>query len=254
MDGERKDEIQELYDKCDNITKKANILFIINITLSFILLFDFKYRDIFIIGSLLLTIAYVILTNINEMYFSNLAENERRKSLLKESFNVNTTLKETNKYYNNDEDPSIIKLGLNCYESAFFTKKVVDKMLPSNILKIVVLTIIYIILMIKLENMDLLLVITQTIFSTEIIFTFLKLCYYKFQLDKVCKEFEDIFFKMDLNSEEINILLLDATMDYECLKSYCKISTSSKIFFENNDKWTKDWQILLRKIKRRMEK
>lgn len=108
--------------------------------------------------------------------------------------------------------------------------------------------------MIKLENMDLLLVITQTIFSTEIIFTFLKLCYYKFQLDKVCKEFEDIFFKMDLNSEEINILLLDATMDYECLKSYCKISTSSKIFFENNDKWTKDWQILLRKIKRRMEK
>ena len=128
MDEERKDEIQELYDKCDNIAKKSNILFIINIILSFILLFDFKYREIFIIGSLLLTIVYVILTNINEMYFSNLAENERRKSLLKESFNVNTTLKETNKYYNNEEKPSIIKLGLNCYESVFFTKKVVDKM------------------------------------------------------------------------------------------------------------------------------
>ena len=70
MVNERKDEIQELYDKCDNITKKANILFIINIILSFILLFDFKYREVFIIGSLLLTIAYVILTNINEMYFS----------------------------------------------------------------------------------------------------------------------------------------------------------------------------------------
>ena len=83
MDEERKDEIQELYDKCDNIAKKSNILFIINIILSFILLFDFKYREIFIIGSLLLTIVYVILTNINEMYFSNLAENERRKSLLK---------------------------------------------------------------------------------------------------------------------------------------------------------------------------
>lgn len=83
MDEERKDEIQELYDKCDNIAKKSNVLFIINIILSFILLFDFKYREIFIIGSLLLTIVYV---NINEMYFSNLAENERRKSLLKEFF------------------------------------------------------------------------------------------------------------------------------------------------------------------------
>lgn len=250
MDEERKDEIQELYDKCDNIAKKSNILFIINIILSFILLFDFKYREIFIIGSLLLTIVYVILTNINEMYFSNLAENERRKSLLKESFNVNTTLKETNKYYNNEEKPSIIKLGLNCYESVFFTKKVVDKMLPINILKITVLTIVYIILMIKLENMDLLLVITQTIFSAEIIFTFLKLCYYKFQLDKIYKDFESIFFKMGLKNKDIDVLILDTTMDYECLKSYCKISTSSKIFFDNNEKWSKEWQKLLKKVKK----
>lgn len=250
MDEERKDEIQELYDKCDNIAKKSNILFIINIILSFILLFDFKYREIFIIGSLLLTIVYVILTNINEMYFSNLAENERRKSLLKESFNVNTTLKETNKYYNNEEKPSIIKLGLNCYESVFFTKKVVDKMLPINILKITVLTIVYIILMIKLENMDLLLVITQTIFSAEIIFTFLKLCYYKFQLDKISKDFESIFFKMGLKNKDIDVLILDTTMDYECLKSYCKISTSSKIFFDNNKKWSKEWQKLLKKVKK----
>ncbi len=250
MDEERKDEIQELYDKCDNIAKKSNILFIINIILSFILLFDFKYREIFIIGSLLLTIVYVILTNINEMYFSNLAENERRKSLLKESFNVNTTLKETNKYYNNEEKPSIIKLGLNCYESVFFTKKVVDKMLPINILKITVLTIVYIILMIKLENMDLLLVITQTIFSAEIIFTFLKLCYYKFQLDKISKDFESIFFKMGLKNKDIDVLILDTTMDYECLKSYCKISTSSKIFFDNNEKWSKEWQKLLKKVKK----
>lgn len=250
MDEERKDEIQELYDKCDNIAKKSNILFIINIILSFILLFDFKYREIFIIGSLLLTIVYVILTNINEMYFSNLAENERRKSLLKESFNVNTTLKETNKYYNNEEKPSIIKLGLNCYESVFFTKKVVDKMLPINIFKITVLTIVYIILMIKLENMDLLLVITQTIFSAEIIFTFLKLCYYKFQLDKIYKDFESIFFKMGLKNKDIDVLILDTTMDYECLKSYCKISTSSKIFFDNNKKWSKEWQKLLKKVKK----
>lgn len=251
MNFERKDEIQELYDKCNKITKIANVLFIINIILSFILLFDFKYREIFILASLLFTIGYVVLTNINEMYFSNLAENERRKSLLKESFNVNTTLKETNKYYNNEEEPSVIKLGLNCYESAFFTKKVVDKMLPSNIFKIIVLAIIYVILMVKIENMDLLLVITQTIFSTEIILNFLRMCYYKFQLDKVCKEFEDVFFKFGLENKDIDVLILDATMDYECLKSYCKIATSSKIFFDNNEKWSKEWQKLLKKIKRK---
>ena len=157
-------------------------------------------------------------------------------------------------YYNNEAQPSIEKLGLNCYESAFFTKKVVDKMLPKNIIKISIFIIIYIVLMIKLKNMDLLLVITQTLFSAEIIFSFIKLCYFKFQLDKVCNEFQNIFLIIGLKNKDVNILILDATMDYECLKSYCKISTSSKIFFENNNRWSKEWQKLLNKIKKKQEK
>ena len=103
MSVKRKDEVQELYDRCDGINKFSNLLFIINIILSFILLFSFKSRDVFVIISLMFTIAYVTLVNINDLYFSNLAENERRKSLLKESFGVNTTIKETKKYYNNGE-------------------------------------------------------------------------------------------------------------------------------------------------------
>ena len=254
METERKDEIQELYDRCNKITNYADLLFLVNMVISFILIFNFKSRDAFIIISLILTIVYVVLVNINEMYFSNLAENERRKSLLKESFDVNTTLRETNKYYNNESQPSIEKLGLNCYESAFFTKKVVDKMLPKNIIKISIFIIIYIVLMIKLKNMDLLLVITQTLFSAEIIFSFIKLCYFKFQLDKVCNKFQNIFLIIGLKNKDVNVLILDATMDYECLKSYCKISTSSKIFFENNNQWSKEWQKLLNKIKKKQEK
>ena len=254
MENERKDEVQELYDRCNKITNYADLLFLVNMVISFILIFNFKYRDTFIIISLILTIVYVVLVNINEMYFSNLAENERRKSLLKESFDVNTTLRETNKYYNNEAQPSIEKLGLNCYESAFFTKKVVNKMLPKKIVKIAIFTIIYIVLMIKLENMDLLLVITQTLFSAEIVFSFIKLCYFKFQLDKVCNEFQNIFLIIGLKNKDVNALILDATMDYECLKSYCKILTSSKIFFENNNRWSKEWQKLLTKIKKKQEK
>lgn len=254
MDNERKDEAQELYDRCNKITNISNCLFLFNIAFSFVLIFNFTYREVIAIVSLLTTIVYVLLVNINEIYFSNLAESERRKSLLKESFDVDTTLRDTNKYYNNEAQPSIEKLGLNCFESAFFTKKVVDTMLPINIIKIAILAIIYVILMIKLENMDLLLVITQTLFSAEIIFTFIKLCYYKFQLDKVCKEFQNIFLIIGLKNKESDVLILDANMDYECLKNYCKISISSKIFFENNKKWSIEWQKLLSKIQKKKEK
>lgn len=254
MNEERKDEVQELYDKCNKISNYSDWLFLVNIAISFILIFNFKYRDIFVVTSLLLNIGYVILVNVNEIYFNNLAENERRKSLLKESFDVNTTLRDTNKYYNNEAEPSIEKLGLNCYESAFFTNKVVNKMLPKNIFKICILVILYVILMINIENMDLLLVITQTLFSAEILFYFIKLCYYKFQLDKVCREFQSIFLVVGLKNKDANVLILDATMDYECLKSYCKILTSSKIFFKNNEVWSKKWNKILNKIKKKQEK
>lgn len=207
------------------------------------------YRDVFVIISIILSILYVLLTNINEMYFKNNAENERRKSLIKESFKINTTLRETNKYYNN-ENPSIEKLGLNCYESVYFTKKVVDKMLPGETIKLVILSIIYLIFLLEIENLDFLLIATQTLFSSEFVFQFIKLCYYKIQLDKICKEFEQICFILGFGNVDSKVLLLDATMDYECLKSYCKISTSSKIFFKYNEKWSKEWESMLSKIKR----
>lgn len=247
MNDERKDEVGELYNKCNNISSIANWLFIINIIISFILIFDFKYKYIFVIFSLILTIVYVVLSNINEIYFCNQAENERRRSLLKESFDINVTLSETNKYYNNHEQPSIEKLGLNCYESVFFTKNIVDKMILPSIIKISACLIIYLILMIKLENLDILLVITQTLFSTEILVSFIKLCYYKFQIDKIYKKFQDIFFILGSNNEKSEVLILDATMDYECLKSYCKIAISSRIFNNNNKNWSSDWDKLLNK-------
>ena len=139
---------------------------------------------------------------------------------------------------------------MNCYESAFFTKNVVDKMIVKDFIKMIILVIIYIILMIRLENLDILLIITQTLFSSEFIFYFVKLIYYKFQLEKVCNEFQDIFFITKKDDKNRDALIINSVMEYECLKSYCEISTSSKIFFDNNDKWSKEWKKILKKIKK----
>jgi hypothetical protein len=250
MSNKRKDDVSKLYDITNNLSNIGNILFLINIICTLALSFDFKYRDIVVISSIILTISYVTIINVNEIYFNNKAESERRKSLLKESFNSPITLKETNRYYNNNETPSVEKLGLNSYESVFFTKNVVDKMIIKDLFKIVVLIIVYIILMVRLDNLDILLIITQTLFSSEFIFYFIKLIYYKFQLEKLSNEFQNVFFITKNKDSNRNALILDAVMGYECLKSYCEISISSKIFFANNDKWSKDWKNILKKIKK----
>ena len=250
MSNKRKDEVSDLYNIINKLNNIGNILFLINIILTLALSLNFNYRNNVIIASIILTISYIVIININEMYFNNRAENERRKSLLKESFDAPLTLKETNKYYNNKELPSVEKLGLNSYESVFFTKNVVDKMIVKDLIRMIILIIVYIILMIKIENLDILLVITQTLFSSEFIFYFVKLIYYKFQLEKIYNEFHNIFFITKKDDKNRNALIINSVMEYECLKSYCEISTSSKIFFDNNDKWSIEWNSILKKIKK----
>ena len=257
MSEERKDDVKELYDRCNKIENIIKLFFVLNIVITFILLLDIKIvviRDFLVIASIIFSIIYVFLSYINEMHFINFAENERRKNLLKESFNVNLTLKDTNKYYNNDIIPSIEKLGMNSYESIFHTKKIVDKMILKKFLFICVIIVFYIIVMIKVENMDLLLIITQTLFSSEIIFAFIKLCYFKFELDKLNDDFQRIFFLMPLNNKETHALILDIAMNYESLKSYCKILISTKIFFKYREQWEKEWKKIVDDVKERFNK
>lgn len=193
MDRERRDDVNKLYLIHNLLNNGTNIIFYLNIFITFALLFEFKYKECVIMANIILIIIYAFLTILNEVHFTNLAENERRKSLIRESFDIPITLKKTNKYYNNNESPSIEKLGLNSYESVFFTRKNVDKMLPENVIKIFFLIISYIIFMIQLKNMNILLVITQTIFSSEFLFYCIKLIYYKIHLEKLEEKFQNIF-------------------------------------------------------------
>ena len=248
MDKERRDDVNKLYLIHNALNTSTNIIFYVNIIITFALLFEFEYKKCVIMANIILIIIYALLTILNEMYFTNLAENERRKSLIRESFDIPITLKKTNKYYNNNESPSIEKLGLNSYESVFFTRKNVDKMLPENAIKIFFLIISYIIFMIQLKNMDILLVITQTIFSSECLFYCIKLIYYKIHLEKLEEKFQNIFFIINKNEKNRNTLIFDSVLEYECLKSYCQISISSKLFFKYNDKWSNEWNNIVKQI------
>ena len=250
MANKRRDDIQVFYDFCNKITRCANILFFLNFVVTFSLLYDFeiKIKNILIVVSIIFNLLYILVDNLNELYFKNKAENERRKSLIKESYDIEITSKKTNKYYNNKLGPSTERLGLNCYESSFFTKEVVKRMILPEFIKTILLLLGYIVLLIEIKELNFILLITQTIFSTEILIAFVKIIYYYSQLTKVNNKFHDIFFVQN-DSKNIKVQLIDATMDYECLKSFCKISTSSKIFFKINKDVGKKWNYYISKIK-----
>ena len=244
----RKDEVNPIYKKVNILKNIGNIIFIFVFLFSIIVLLDFKYRNIFVLVLIIVTIANIIISNINDIYLIYFAEEERRKSLIKESFDINITLKETKNYYNNKEKPSLKKLGLNSMESVFFTKRIVDKMMPIEMIKSVVCLLIYVFLLIVVKDLNVILLVTQTIFSAELIIGFLKFCFFKMKVDKLYDELKNLFCVVGVN-ESTEILLLCHSINYECVKSYYKVLVSSKIFKKYNDKWTIEWKNMLKKLR-----
>ena len=137
-------------------------------------------------------------------------------------------------------------MGLNCYESVFFSKRIANKMLVVSLFKIVFAIVIYVIMLVLVDSIDVILIATQTLFSTEVLFYFIKLCYYNFHLKKLDEELYNLLFSMNNVTDEIKIIILERVFDYECLKNYSKISLSSAIFNKYNDEWSKEWRKILK--------
>ncbi|ORX75833.1 hypothetical protein BCR32DRAFT_249217, partial [Anaeromyces robustus] len=138
-------------------------------------------------------ITYVVLTNLVDIYFKNVAENERRKSFIKESFNVNITKRVTHKYYNNEEKDSVKKMGINCFENLFFTKYIAKKMLVTESLKVFIIVLLHTILLIQVKDLELLVLITQTVFSSEYLFKYIKFVYFIVQVSRIYAKMFDMF-------------------------------------------------------------
>lgn len=68
-----------------------------------------------IIGALL----YVILKSLDDGLFWYHAEMARRKNSIQVAFNVSLSELETEEYYNNHVEPSVVKYAMNTYVSRF---------------------------------------------------------------------------------------------------------------------------------------
>lgn len=242
----RRDDISKYFKIVGTFEKITNLLFLLNIVINVFLFANLNFKFYISLISLTITIVYIVLMNINDMFLKNTAEKERRKSFLKESFNINLTPNQTNKYYNNKLDPSLEKMGLNCYESVFISRRIANKMLVVSLFKIVLAIVIYVIMFKLVDSIDVLLIATQTLFSSEVLFYFIKLCYYNFHLNKLDEELYNLLFSMNNVTDETKIIILERVFDYECLKNYSKISLSSAIFNKYNDEWSKEWRKIIK--------
>ncbi|ORX43895.1 hypothetical protein BCR36DRAFT_459213, partial [Piromyces finnis] len=247
-----KDDVGKLFKRVDTLENITDFLFYINLVVSGITIIEFEYQDLFFIINILTSLTYILLTNFNDIYYKNVAENERRKVFIKDSFNVAITDKTTSRdYYNNEEKESIKKMGLNTFENVFFTKFIVKKMTIFESLKAFVIIVLFVFLLVEVKNLEFLVLITQTVFSSEHLFKYVKFCYFKLHVVRIYRKLREVFVVNPPSNENVFIVnILDSTMDYECLKFYCKVSLSFRIYKKYNEKLNKEWDNIYENAKK----
>ncbi|ORX43896.1 hypothetical protein BCR36DRAFT_586377 [Piromyces finnis] len=116
-------------------------------------------------------------------------------------------------------------------------------------IKITTISIIFLILLVQVKDLKgFELIFSQTLFLFEFIFKFLKFRHFKTQVELIYDEIYNIFILSPPKEENIFIArILDCTMNYECLKYFCKISLSSRIFEKYNPTLSKEWDIIYHK-------
>ena len=88
-----RNDVNNDYNKCIFLEKVITYLFLAILILSIINTYiNNEFAVYFIV---FLNIAYVVISFINDIYFINIAENERRKTNISDSFKVNITSKKT---------------------------------------------------------------------------------------------------------------------------------------------------------------
>jgi hypothetical protein len=241
LDTERIDEVEKYYKPVSTYESFNSFIFWIIVALS--LLTPYTNDDVVTAIFIILVIIYFVLAQLLRFILIPKAEHERRKQLLSNAFGVLLTHNKTNLYYNNSYTPSVKRLGANIMENAFFSKEVASKMLKSKRLIISgYLIALLLIFIIRHENLELIIWITQIVFSGEILTKWVK-------LEILRKKHEDVYNSMyshflhDLgeSTSEAVVSVLNSFVNYEATKSLASINLSSKIFHKLNPKLSNEW-------------
>lgn len=197
-----------------------------------------------IIGALL----YVILKSLDDGLFWYHAEMARRKNSIQVAFNVSLSELETEGYYNNHVEPSVVKYALNTFEGNYFSKFIAGKMLGKSAFLSLVSIIVLIVTGWFISSGDILLAMTQAIFSAYVIEDTLMLTIYKLKMDKLYDEAYSTLVTIGVKDEKQMVWLLAYAVEYEAIKAHYRVRLDSTIFNTYNDELSQKWDAIQQKI------
>ena len=249
--NQRIDELERYYKPVEHCETWTTRLFWVSAVLSFIVLYSkwIPWNSVHDIPAVLFSVSvilHLVFSLYNKFYLLPVAEAKRRKQLLSDSFDVPLTPEQTQAYYNNPLAPSVQRLGANVLENSFFAKSVCGKMAVRERVKVLIYFTAWLVAAFwRNTPLGFLIVVTQTIFSGEIIARLVSLEVLRHRNEELYDElYREFLHKIDFQSPVGMASILDAFATYEAVKAAAGIKQSSKIFKELNPTLTSEWNTI----------
>lgn len=194
----------------------------------------------------IISIFYVV-TELVFPYFNQKANEDKIKDLIDKSLSSKLCDENSENYYTNDEiKDGLPKLGINNFESVFFTKNIVGKMIKSKILPFTVVIIIYLISIFVVEK-NILVILFQLSLPLQLIKEFIYLCLSYSSLKSIYESYKKVYSSIKKN--ERTPYIIQNVILYEKLLSNYHILTSTRIHKKINDALSKEWDKSKQKYK-----
>ncbi|MDF2039362.1 MULTISPECIES: hypothetical protein [Cytobacillus] len=253
--SERYDSLDRHYKEIENLNLTTSILFWVNAALSIAVFFVNDYltaKNILLFVFTITTLAYFVIDNYLSIFKIPKVEDKRRVHLLTNSFNVPLDNERTNKYYNNELDPSLLKLGANIFENSLFAQRVTHQMAKKERIKVGLFIVVFVVaLMYRTTEIELISILAQTLFASTLIPAYLRLEVLHYKNKAIFDCLHDIFLlhnQSNENDERLSAKLLDCFVKYESAKAYSGVKQDSKVFHKINPEVTVEWEEIKRSL------
>ena len=239
-----KDDFQSHYNISNCFAKATSFAFLV-------LIVPDNIKRFLLLIQIFCALSYVMLNVIDNCLLWYEAEIGRIKDNIADAFSVSLTEERTEGYYSNKEVPSIKKYAVNTYESAFYSREESVAMRPYAIAKIIIaIGIVLLLSMVGTVDKALILLVTQTMFSSVVIVDCIQLIVFSFKMKGICEKFyTQLITENGIVTADRDAILLSCIVEYESTKMYFKVRLSQKVFEKLKPKLETDWEKLLLQIK-----
>lgn len=197
-----------------------------------------------IVNSLCIILFAICGIVVNLMHFN--AESFRRDDFIDNSFGSILAENRTENYYTNDELPKgLYKMGVNNFESCFFSCKIVRESLPTLWIKAIILSILFVFF--AISGFDgIAIFIIQLAIPAILLQQAIKYTLFHSRLNKVLEKYRTLFnnLKDKNDKEQCSTEIIKNILEYETTVSWGNILLNEKTYNKLNPSLSVEWEKL----------